>query len=142
MALVSDAGTPLVNDPGFRLVREAVEAGLAVHPIPGPSSVLAALTLAGLPTDRFLFAGFLPPKSGARRSFLEELRPVRASLVLFETGPRLRESLQDMAAVLGPRAGGGRARADQALRDLRARRACPSSPPTRGWRRPRARSSW
>jgi 16S rRNA (cytidine1402-2'-O)-methyltransferase len=103
VALVSDAGTPLVNDPGFRLVREAVEAGLAVHPIPGPSSVLAALTLAGLPTDRFLFAGFLPPKAGARRSFLEELRPVRASLVLFETGPRLRESLQDMAATLGPR---------------------------------------
>ena len=103
VALVSDAGTPLVNDPGFRLVREAVEAGLPVHPIPGPSSVLAALTLAGLPTDRFLFAGFLPPKSGARRSFLEELRPVRATLVLFETGPRLRESLQDMAAVLGPR---------------------------------------
>jgi 16S rRNA (cytidine1402-2'-O)-methyltransferase len=103
IALVSDAGTPLVNDPGFRLLREAVEAGLKVHPIPGASSVLAALSVAGLPTDRFLFAGFTPPKSGARRTFLEELRSVRATLVLFETGPRLRDSLLDMAAVLGPR---------------------------------------
>jgi 16S rRNA (cytidine1402-2'-O)-methyltransferase len=103
VALVSDAGTPMVNDPGYRLVREAVEAGVAVHPIPGPSSVLAALTLAGLPTDRFLFAGFPPPKRAARKTFLEGLRPVRATLVLFETGPRLRESLQDMAEVLGPR---------------------------------------
>ena len=103
VALVSDAGTPLVNDPGYRLAVEAVEAGLPVHPIPGPSSVLAALTLAGLPTDRFLFAGFPPPKSAARRTFLETLRPVRATLVLFETGPRLRDSLADMAAVLGPR---------------------------------------
>jgi 16S rRNA (cytidine1402-2'-O)-methyltransferase len=103
VALVSDAGTPMVNDPGFRLVREAVEAGLPVHPIPGPSSVLAALTLAALPTDRFLFAGFPPPKQGARRSFLEELRSVRATLVLFEAGPRLHESLKDMAETLGPR---------------------------------------
>jgi 16S rRNA (cytidine1402-2'-O)-methyltransferase len=103
VALVSDAGTPMVNDPGFRLVREAVEAGHRVHPIPGPSSVLAALTIAGLPTDRFLFAGFAPPKSAARRTFFEELRPLRATLVLFETGPRLAESLADMAEVLGPR---------------------------------------
>jgi 16S rRNA (cytidine1402-2'-O)-methyltransferase len=103
VALISDAGTPLVNDPGFRLVREAVKAGVAVHPVPGPSSVLAALTLAALPTDRFLFAGFPPPKQGARRSFLEELRPVRATLVLFETGPRLHESLTDMAETLGSR---------------------------------------
>lgn len=103
VALVSDAGTPLVNDPGFRLVQEAVEAGCGVHPIPGPSSVLAALTLAALPTDRFLFAGFLPNKSAARRAFLEELRSVRSTLVLFETGPRLKASLADMADVLGPR---------------------------------------
>jgi 16S rRNA (cytidine1402-2'-O)-methyltransferase len=103
VALVSDAGTPLVSDPGYRLVVEAVEAGARVHPIPGPSSVLAALTLAGQPTDRFLFAGFTPPKSAARRTFLEGLRPVRATLVLFETGPRLKDSLADMAAVLGPR---------------------------------------
>lgn len=103
VALVSDAGTPLVSDPGYRLVLQAVEQGAAVHPIPGPSSVLAALTLAGLPSDRFLFAGFPPPKSAARRAWLEGLAPVRATLILFESGPRLRASLADMAAVLGPR---------------------------------------
>lgn len=103
VALVSDAGTPLVSDPGYRLVRAALEQGFAVHPIPGPSALLAALTVAGLPTDRFLFAGFPPPKSAARRSFLEELAGVRASLVFFEGGSRLAASLADMAAVLGPR---------------------------------------
>ena len=103
IALVSDAGTPLVSDPGYKLVRSALEAGARVHPIPGPSSPLAALTLAGLPTDRFLFAGFAPAKSAARRAVFEELKPVRATLIFFESGPRLRDSLTDMAAVFGPR---------------------------------------
>jgi 16S rRNA (cytidine1402-2'-O)-methyltransferase len=103
VALVSDAGTPLVSDPGFRLVREASELNLPVFPIPGASALLAGLSVAGLPTDRFLFAGFPPPKSAARRSFLEELAGIRATLVFFEGGSRLAESLADMAAVLGPR---------------------------------------
>ena len=101
VAQVSDAGTPLISDPGQALAREAAEAGFPVHPIPGASSVLAALSVAGLPTERFLFTGFLPPKSGARRARLEELATSRATLVLFETGPRLRASLEDMAEVLG-----------------------------------------
>lgn len=103
IALVSDAGTPLVSDPGYRLVKAAVEEGVLVSPLPGPSAALAALSISGLPTDRFLFAGFPPPKTAARRSFLEELAPVRATLVFYETGPRLADSLADMAAVLGPR---------------------------------------
>jgi 16S rRNA (cytidine1402-2'-O)-methyltransferase len=103
VALVSDAGTPLVSDPGYRLVKAAVEQGLLVSPAPGASAVLAALSISGLPTDRFLFAGFPPPKSAARRSFLEELAPIRATLVFYETGPRLADSLADMADVLGPR---------------------------------------
>lgn len=103
VALVSDAGTPLVSDPGYRLVTEALAAGAAVWPIPGASSALAALSVAGLPTDRFLFAGFPPPKSAARRTFLEGLKGVRATLVLFEGASRLGASLADMAAVLGPR---------------------------------------
>lgn len=103
IALVSDAGTPLVSDPGYKLVRGAAEAGCAVHPIPGPSAPLAALAAAGLPTDRFLFAGFPPPKSAARKRWLEGLAGVRATLILFETGPRLAESLADMAEVLGAR---------------------------------------
>ena len=103
IALVSDAGTPLVSDPGYKLVLAAIEAGARVHPIPGASSTLAALTMAGLPTDRFLFAGFTPAKSAARRTMFEELRAVRATLVFFETGPRLRASLEDMAAVFGAR---------------------------------------
>ncbi len=103
IALVSDAGSPLVSDPGYRLVREAIAQGAAVIPIPGASSVLAGLCAAGLPTDRFLFAGFAPQKRAARRSFLEELAPVRATLVLFEGASRLGESLSDMAEVFGPR---------------------------------------
>ena len=103
VALVSDAGTPLVSDPGYRLVREAAEAGHAVFPIPGASALLAGLSVAGLPTDRFLFAGFPPPKSAARRSFFEELAGVRATLVFFEGGSRLAASLADMTAVLGDR---------------------------------------
>ena len=103
VALVSDAGTPLVSDPGFVVARAVIAAGLPVHPIPGPSSLLAALCIAGLPADRVLFAGFLPPKSGARKAMLEDLRTARQTLVFFESGPRLADSLADMAAVLGPR---------------------------------------
>lgn len=103
VALVSDAGTPLVSDPGYVVARAAVTEGLPVHPVPGPSSLLAALCIAGLPADRVLFAGFLPPKSAARRTALEELRPGRQTLVFFESGPRLRDSLADMAEVLGAR---------------------------------------
>lgn len=103
VALVSDAGTPLVSDPGYVVARAAVAEGLPVHPVPGPSSLLAALCIAGLPADRVLFAGFLPPKSAARRTALEELRPGRQTLVFFESGPRLKDSLSDLAEVLGPR---------------------------------------
>jgi 16S rRNA (cytidine1402-2'-O)-methyltransferase len=101
VALVSDAGTPLVSDPGYRLVREAAEAGHPVIPVPGASALLAGLSVAGLPTDRFLFAGFPPPKSAARQSFLAELAGLRATLIFFEGGSRLAESLADMAKVLG-----------------------------------------
>lgn len=103
LALISDAGTPLISDPGYRLVVEAVAQGVTVVPVPGASAVLSALTLAGLPTDRFLFAGFLPPKSAARRATLAELLPIRATLVFYESGPRLAASLADMAQILGPR---------------------------------------
>lgn len=103
MALVSDAGTPLVSDPGYRLVVEAAAAGVAVIPIPGPSSALAALAAAGLPTDRFLFVGFPPPRSAARRTLLAELKGVPATLIFFEGASRLGASLADMAALLGPR---------------------------------------
>lgn len=101
VALVSDAGTPLISDPGYRLVREAAAAGHAVHPIPGASALLAGLSAAGLPTDRFLFLGFPPPRSAARRTFLSEFAGVRATLALFEGGSRLADCLADMAAVLG-----------------------------------------
>lgn len=103
VALVSDAGTPMVSDPGFVVARAAIAQGLPVHPIPGASSLLAALCIAGLPADRVTFAGFLPPKSGARRTALEELRTARQTLVFFESGPRLADSLSDMAEVLGAR---------------------------------------
>ncbi|HEY2049226.1 MAG TPA: 16S rRNA (cytidine(1402)-2'-O)-methyltransferase [Caulobacteraceae bacterium] len=103
IALTSDAGTPLVSDPGYRLVREAAAQGSDVFPVPGASASLAALTAAGLPTDRFLFAGFTPTKAAARRSLFEELAPIRATLVFYETGPRLADSLADMAAVFGLR---------------------------------------
>ena len=103
IALVSDAGTPLVSDPGFKLVRAAIEEGLAVHAAPGASAVLTGLVLAGLPSDRFLFAGFLPPKAGERQAALEELKTVRATLIVFESGPRLAESLAQMTDVLGMR---------------------------------------
>ncbi len=103
VALVSDAGTPLVSDPGYKLVRAAIEAGVEVTPAPGASSVLAALAVAGLPTDRFMFAGFLDAKSAARRADLRGLAVVPATLVFFESGPRLAASLADMAAMLGER---------------------------------------
>ena len=101
IALTTDAGTPLVSDPGYKLVQAAAEAGLPVFPVPGASAALAALTAAGLPTDRFLFAGFSPHKSGPRRTFLESLAQVQATLVLYESGPRLADSLADMALVFG-----------------------------------------
>lgn len=103
VALVSDGGTPLVSDPGFKLVRAALAEGLPVHAVPGASAVLAALTVAGLPTDSFHFAGFLPPRSSARKRRLGELKEIAATLVLFETGNRLAEALADMAEVLGAR---------------------------------------
>jgi 16S rRNA (cytidine1402-2'-O)-methyltransferase len=103
VALVSDAGTPLVSDPGFKLVRAAREAGLSVTTLPGASAVLAALTVAGLPTDRFFFEGFLPAKEGQRRSRITELARIPATLVLFETGPRIAAALADLAAGLGAR---------------------------------------
>lgn len=104
VALVSDAGTPLVSDPGYRLVARAREAGIRVVPVPGASAVLAALTASGLPSDAFLFAGFLPVKDGARRTRLEELAAVPATLVLFESPRRLTDTLRAMAEVLGARA--------------------------------------
>jgi 16S rRNA (cytidine1402-2'-O)-methyltransferase len=98
IALVSDAGTPLVSDPGYRLGQ-----GATVTPLPGASAALAALAGAGLPTDRFLFLGFTPPRSGARRAMFEEVAGVRATLIFYETGPRLADSLADMLSVFGPR---------------------------------------
>ena len=103
VALVSDAGTPLISDPGYKLVRAARSAGLAVHTIPGPCAAIAALTLAGLPTDRFLFAGFLPAKAKARSDTIAELAAIRASLVFYESGPRLAESLAALRDGLGNR---------------------------------------
>ncbi len=103
LALVSDAGTPLVSDPGFKLVQEALEKGVHVTAVPGPSAVLAALVVAGLPTDRFFFEGFLPHKSGPRRARLAELAGVPGTLVFFESPRRIAETLTDAAAVLGPR---------------------------------------
>jgi 16S rRNA (cytidine1402-2'-O)-methyltransferase len=103
IALVSDAGTPLISDPGYRLVREARAAGIAVTTIPGPCAVVAALTLAGLPTDRFLFVGFLPAKATARATAIAEVAAVRATLVLYESGPRLGATLKALARALGER---------------------------------------
>jgi 16S rRNA (cytidine1402-2'-O)-methyltransferase len=101
LALVSDAGTPLVSDPGFKLVRAAIEEGLAVHAVPGPSAAVMALALSGLPSDRFMFAGFLPPRSQARRSALEELKACGATLILYEAGPRVAATLDDISQVMG-----------------------------------------
>lgn len=103
IALVSDAGTPLVSDPGYKLVRECVEAGVGVTTLPGPSAPLSALLLSGLPSDRFLFAGFLPNKSAARRTAIAAVKAVPATLIFFDSPQRLAASLADLAAVLGPR---------------------------------------
>ena len=103
IALISDAGTPLISDPGYRLVTEAVAAGIAVYPIPGASSVLAALTVAALPTDRFLFLGFLPARAALRRRRLREIAALAATLVVLESPRRLAASLRDLAEVLGDR---------------------------------------
>jgi len=103
VALVSDAGTPLISDPGYKLVAAAAEAGVAVTAVPGASAGLAALTVSGLPCDRYFFAGFLPNKSAARHRALAELVPVPASLVIYESARRLPAALADMAEVLGPR---------------------------------------
>lgn len=99
VALVSDAGTPLVSDPGYRLVKEAREVGIAVFTVPGPCAAIAGLTLAGLPNDRFLFAGFLPVKDKARGDVLEGLAGVEATLIFYETGPRLVRSLEALSAL-------------------------------------------
>jgi 16S rRNA (cytidine1402-2'-O)-methyltransferase len=104
LVLVSDAGTPLVADPGFKLVRAAIEQDLPVFALPGPSAALAGLMLAGLPSDRFLFAGFLPSRAGERETVLEELKSVRATLIFFESPQRLGESLAALAKHLGMRA--------------------------------------
>ncbi len=103
VALISDAGTPLISDPGFKLVRECATAGLHVESLPGPSATLAALTSSGLPTDAFAFAGFLPAKSAQRRSRILELKTLPVTIVLLEAPQRIAESLADLAAVLGPR---------------------------------------
>nr|WP_260171265.1 16S rRNA (cytidine(1402)-2'-O)-methyltransferase [Sphingomonas sp. BK481] len=103
VALVSDAGTPLISDPGFKLVRDARAAGHLVVTIPGPCAAVAALTLAGLPTDRFLFVGFLPSKAHARSEAIAEIATIRATLVLYESGPRLGASLAALAEGLGDR---------------------------------------
>jgi 16S rRNA (cytidine1402-2'-O)-methyltransferase len=103
VALVSDAGTPLISDPGYKLVRACAEAGIAAIPLPGPSALLAALAVAALPTDRVLFAGFLPSKSGARREALMAIKSLAATLVFYESAQRLADSLADMTTVLGER---------------------------------------
>ncbi len=103
VALVSDAGTPLISDPGFKLVRDARAAGVTVVTIPGPCAAVAALTLAGLPTDRFLFLGFLPAKARARDEAIAEVAAVRATLVIYESGPRTAATLAALAATLGDR---------------------------------------
>lgn len=103
IVLVSDAGTPLISDPGYKLVRDARAAGHAVHTVPGPCAAVAALTLAGLPTDRFLFLGFLPAKAKARADAIAEVAAVRATLLLYESGPRLGATLASLAQQLGDR---------------------------------------
>ena len=103
VALTTDAGTPLISDPGYKLVRAAIDAGIEVSTVPGPSAALAALTVSGLPTDRFLVAGFLPARGAARQRALRELGAVRATLVLFEAARRLPAALAELASALGPR---------------------------------------
>jgi 16S rRNA (cytidine1402-2'-O)-methyltransferase len=103
VALVSDAGTPLISDPGYKLVRDARAAGVEIHTVAGPCAAVAALTLAGLPTDRFLFLGFLPSKAGARASAISEVAAIKATLILYESGPRLAAALAALHQGLGNR---------------------------------------
>ncbi|WP_420402973.1 16S rRNA (cytidine(1402)-2'-O)-methyltransferase [Nisaea sp.] len=103
IALVTDAGTPTISDPGYKLVREAAAQGTAVTAVPGPAAPVVALSISGLPTDRFFFGGFLPTKSGERRRTLEEVAQLRATLIFFEAPRRLAETLADAGAILGPR---------------------------------------
>ena len=103
IAIVSDAGTPLISDPGYKLVRAARQAGRAIRTVPGPCAAIAALTLAGLPTDRFLFMGFLPAKAKARADAIREVENLRASLILYESGQRLHDTLVDLSSLLGSR---------------------------------------
>ena len=105
VAIVSDAGTPLISDPGYKLVRAARQSNLAIYTLPGPSAVIAALTLAGLPTDRFLFMGFLPAKAKARAEVIAEVASVKATLAFYESGPRLRDTLEALHSTLGNREG-------------------------------------
>lgn len=102
-ALVSDAGMPLISDPGFKLMREAIDSSVHVEVIPGASAVLTAVALSGLPTDRFMFCGFLPTKTGERRKTLQELSSIKATLIFFESPHRIVESLEDVAAAMGMR---------------------------------------
>ena len=103
IALVSDAGTPLIADPGYRLVRKALERGIVVTPIPGPSALIAALCASGLPTDSFLFLGFLPPKKGRRQKLLDEWKNAQVTIVCYEAPHRVLETLDDIAEVMGSR---------------------------------------
>jgi 16S rRNA (cytidine1402-2'-O)-methyltransferase len=103
VALVSDAGTPGISDPGFRLIKKAVEENVDIVPVPGPSAVIAALSVAGLPTDAFLFKGFLPHKSKRRRDLLEEVKGARETLIVYESPHRITETLQDLLEILGDR---------------------------------------
>ncbi|MEM9618578.1 MAG: 16S rRNA (cytidine(1402)-2'-O)-methyltransferase [Pseudomonadota bacterium] len=103
ICLVSDAGTPLISDPGYKLVREARDAGVSVVPLPGPSALIAGLSAAGAPSDQFYFAGFPPSKSGAREKFLKSLSGINATLLFYETGPRLTPSLEAMTTAYGDR---------------------------------------
>ena len=104
IALVSDAGMPMVSDPGYKLVRDCIAHQVAVDVVPGPTAPVTALALSGLPSDRFFFAGFLPPRSAARQREIERLRNIPGTLIFFETGPRIEACLRDLAAVLGDRA--------------------------------------
>ncbi len=131
IALISDAGTPLISDPGYKLVRAARAAGHQVHTLPGPSAVIAALTLSGLPTDRFLFAGFLPPKAKARADAIAELAGIRATLAFYESGPRLGDTLAALRDGLGHARRGGRSRNQQAPRGMRHRAAAGTRGPLR-----------